>query len=160
MFIKIQDITGESVDDDHKDWIDVLSWSWGATQVATSHAGGGSGKGHASVQDFSFTKWSDTSSPAFAFSCLAGKHIPKAELQCTKAGGGDTPLVYLRIILSGVFVTSFQAGGAGTEDRLIDQISLNFAKIEYHFTTQTAKGGQGAKPNMSWDIKAGNGSIS
>ena len=45
MFIKIGDIKGESTDDKHKDEIDVLSWSLGATQSGTSgHGGGGDRK--------------------------------------------------------------------------------------------------------------------
>ena len=31
IFLKIGDIKGESVDDKHKDWIEVLSWSWGTS---------------------------------------------------------------------------------------------------------------------------------
>ena len=32
IFAKIGDIKGESLDDKHKDEIEVLSWSWGVTQ--------------------------------------------------------------------------------------------------------------------------------
>ena len=31
IFAKIGDIKGESLDDKHKDQIEVLSWSWGVT---------------------------------------------------------------------------------------------------------------------------------
>jgi len=43
---------------------------------------------------------------------------------------------------------------------MTNNISLNFAKVEYHYTEQTATGGQGAKPNVKWDVKAGKGSVS
>ena len=33
MFMKIDDIKGESVDKTHKDEIDVLAWSWGVIAV-------------------------------------------------------------------------------------------------------------------------------
>jgi len=32
MFIKIDDVKGESQDTKHKEEIDVLAWSWGLTQ--------------------------------------------------------------------------------------------------------------------------------
>src|SRR6476646_2600400 len=46
IFAKIGDIKGESLDDKHKDEIEVLSFSWGVTNHATmsSGAGGGAGK--------------------------------------------------------------------------------------------------------------------
>ena len=43
MFIKIDKIDGESKDAKHKNEIDVLSWSWGASQSGSFHVGGGGG---------------------------------------------------------------------------------------------------------------------
>ena len=31
-FVEVAGIKGESKDDAHKDWIDVLAWSWGMSQ--------------------------------------------------------------------------------------------------------------------------------
>ena len=45
MFIKIDDIEGESTDDAHGGEIDVLSWSWGMSQSGTTHTGAGGGAG-------------------------------------------------------------------------------------------------------------------
>ena len=45
MFLKMDGIKGESVDDKHKDEIDVLSWSWGMSQSGSAHMGGGAGAG-------------------------------------------------------------------------------------------------------------------
>ena len=52
-FLKIDGIPGESTDVNHKDEIDVLSWSWGVTQTGGS-GGGGGGAGKAAFQDFHF----------------------------------------------------------------------------------------------------------
>ena len=43
LFIKIGDIKGESLDDKHKDEVDVLAWSWGVSQSGSMHGGGGGG---------------------------------------------------------------------------------------------------------------------
>ena len=51
-FLKIEGIKGESLDSKHKDEIEVLSFSWGATQPGAFGGGGGTGK--VSAQDFSF----------------------------------------------------------------------------------------------------------
>ena len=46
-FLKIDGIKGESLDDKHKDEIDVLSFSWGVSQTGTLAYGGGGGEGKA-----------------------------------------------------------------------------------------------------------------
>ena len=63
MFIKIDSIKGESVDKTHKGEIDVLAWSWGVSNSGSAHVGGGAGAGKANVQDLSFTKYIDKSTP-------------------------------------------------------------------------------------------------
>ena len=51
IFAKLGDIKGESLDDKHKDEIEVLSFSWGVTG-SHSNPGGGGGAGKATFQDF------------------------------------------------------------------------------------------------------------
>ena len=162
MFLKIQDIPGESEDTDHNEWIDVLSWSWAMSQSANTHMGGGGGTGQASVQDLSVVKFCDKSTPALMHVCLTGKHISKAELQCTKASGSDKggSLAYIVMIMEDIVISSVATGGSGGEDRMTENCSLNFSKCSYKYTVQTDEGGEGATPTLEWDIKLGEGSIS
>lgn len=44
IFLKIDGIDGESMDDKHKNEIEVLSWRWNIHQESTMHAGSGLGK--------------------------------------------------------------------------------------------------------------------
>ena len=39
IFAKIGDIKGESLDNKHKDEVEVLSWSWGVSQSGSDHPG-------------------------------------------------------------------------------------------------------------------------
>jgi len=39
MFLKIDDIKGESVDDVHADEIDLKTWGWGMSQTGSTHSG-------------------------------------------------------------------------------------------------------------------------
>jgi type VI secretion system secreted protein Hcp len=151
MFMKIKEIKGEARDKTHKEEIDVLSWSWGMSNSGSAHLGGGMGAGKVNVQDLSFTKFIDKSSPDLMLHCCIGKHIPEATLTCRKAGG-DNPLEYLTIKLSDVMVTSVSTGGSGGEDRLTENVSLNFAKVEVAYKEQTATGGVGATPKMGYNV--------
>jgi type VI secretion system secreted protein Hcp len=152
MFIKIGDLKGEAKDKAHGGEIDVLAWSWGASNSGNAHMGGGQGAGKVNVQDLSFTKYIDKSSPdLFLFVCN-GKHIPEAKLVIRKAG--ETPLEYLSITMNDLIVTSVSTGGSGSEDRLTENVTLNFAKVKVNYVEQTEKGAAGAKPQMGWDIAA------
>jgi type VI secretion system secreted protein Hcp len=149
-FIKIGSIKGESKDKAHKDEIDVLSWSWGVSNSGSAQMGGGQGAGKCNVQDLSFTKYIDKSSPDLMLYCLNGKHVDKATLTVRKAG--ETPLEYLIINLEDLIITSVSTGGSGGEDRLTENVSLNFAKVKVDYKEQTEKGAVGATPGMGWNI--------
>lgn len=152
MFMKITGVEGESKDSAHKGEIDVLSWSWGMNQTGSGHTGGGGGTGKVSVHDLAFTKYIDKSTPDLMLSCCNGKHFSEAKLTVRKAG--ENPLEYLIITMQDVLVSQISPGGSGAEERLMEQVSLNFAKVKVDYTEQTSTGGAGAKPKMGWDIEA------
>jgi type VI secretion system secreted protein Hcp len=153
MFMKIGSLEGESKDSKHKADIDVLAWSWGMSNSGSAHVGGGAGAGKVNVQDLSFTKYIDKSSPDLMLACCNGKHFDKATLVVRKAG--ENPLEYLKINMEEIIITSVSTGGSGGEDRLTENVTLNFAKVKVEYEEQTKTGSGAAKPKMAWDI-AGN----
>jgi type VI secretion system secreted protein Hcp len=150
MFIKIGDIKGESQDSTHKDEIDVLAWSWGMSNSGTTHTGGGGGAGKASIQDFSFTKFTDLSTPDLMLSTLNGQHFDEATFVVRKAG--SQPLEFLKIKFKEVIVTSVSTGGSGGEDRLTENVSLNFAEVEVEYIPQKEDGTAGPSKKFTWNI--------
>lgn len=152
MFIKIDNIKGESQDDKHKGETDVLAWSWGMSQSGSMHVMGGGGSGKVNVQDLSITKWVDKGSTDLLLACCKGTHIKKAVLVVRKAG--DTPLEYLTITMEDLLISSVSTGGSGGEDRLTENVSLNFAKVKVDYIEQTQQGGAGEKPKMAWNIQS------
>ena len=151
MFIQIGDIKGESRDKTHKEKIDVLAWSWGASNSGNAHTGGGAGAGKVNVQDLSFTKYIDKSSAPLLGACCTGKHYDTAKLIVRKAG--DTPLEYLIIDLTEVMVSSISTGGSGGEDRLTENVTLNFAKFKLGYKEQAKAGSaQGGAIEFTYNI--------
>jgi len=140
MFMKIGDIKGESTDKVHKETIDVLAWSWGASNSGTTHMGGGGGAGKVNVQDLSFTKYLDAASAPLLLGCFKGTHYDKATLTVRKAG--DKPLEYLVIEMKEVLITAVSTGGSGGEDRLTENVTLNFAEVAFKYQEQDPKGGK------------------
>jgi type VI secretion system secreted protein Hcp len=155
-FLKIDGIEGESGDSKHKGEIDLESWSWGETNSGSHASGGGGGAGKVVMQDFHFVMKINKASPKLMLSCANGQHIKNALLTCRKAGKEQQE--YLKIKFSDLLVSSFQTGGAAGSSVLpTDQISLNFAKIEYEYYPQKEDGTLGSKVPVHWDLKANKG---
>ena len=152
MFIKLGDVGGEATDQVHKGEIDVLSWSWGMAQSGTTHMGGGGGSGKVSVQDISLTKYVDKASPKIMMACCNGKQYPEALLTVRKAG--ENPVEYIKIKMKDLIITSVTTGGSGGEDRLTENVTLNFAKVSVDYTPQKKDGTADGPITMSWDIEA------
>lgn len=152
MFLKIKGVEGEANDKAHKASIDVLAWSWGMSNSGSTHVGGGGGSGKVNVQDVSFTKYIDSSSNALIKACCDGTHFDDALLTVRKAGGKE-PLEYLKIVMKEVMVVSVSTGGSGGEDRLTENVTLNFAEFKLSYQPQDEKGAKkGGEKEVGWNI--------
>jgi type VI secretion system secreted protein Hcp len=151
IFAKIGDIKGESVDDKHKNEIDVLSWSWGVTQSGSMGHGGGGGEGKAHFNDFNFTHNVDKASPVLLKACATGEHIKEATITVRKAGKGQQE--FLIIKMDGVLVTAVTEDGSEEGDRL-ETVSLAFAKVDLEYRPQKSDGSLDAGIHFKYDIKA------
>ena len=130
---KVRDAANRSTsasDDKHKNWIDIESWSWGASYVGSANGGvwkttdGGAAKREASAPSISevvVTKNQDASSPA-----LMKAVKPKRGQLTNKTNHGGTE--YYKIELENILVSSVQGSGG---DRPMESLSLNFTKITY-----------------------------
>jgi type VI secretion system secreted protein Hcp len=153
MFINMgATIKGESRDKAQgpKGDIDVLAWSWGMSQSGTTHTGGGGGAGKANFQDVSFTKYVDSATNALMTALAKGSHIPKCVLLVRKAGEGQQR--YIEITMEECLVTSLSTGGSGGEDRLTENVTLNFAKVKFSYAPQDAKGAVAADKDFVYNI--------
>lgn len=132
MFLKIEGVEGESQSRGHEKWIEIESFSWGATNSGgQAHgAGGGGGAGKVSMHDISFVHAYDKASPKLLESCCQGRHIKSAILSVRKAGSEQHD--YLIYKLTDLLVSSLQVGGTSNEAPA-EQVSLNFSKFEITF---------------------------
>ena len=152
-FLKIDGIEGESQDSKHKGEIELFSWSFGATQGGTSAGGGGGGAGKVSMQDFHFVMRANKSTPKLFLACAGGDHIKNAVLTCRKAGKDQQE--YLKWTFSDFLVSSYQTGGSASSDVVpMDQISLNFSKIQTQYQEQKPDGTLSGAISAGWDVKA------
>ncbi|WP_337030512.1 type VI secretion system tube protein Hcp [Pantoea agglomerans] len=151
MFMRVEGATGESKDSNHKNWTDIISFSWGAEQPGNMSVGGGGGSGKVCFKDLTVVSNIDKSAPAILKHCASGKHISKIELSACKAGG--VQIEYARITLEEVLVTSVNYTGAGSDDRVGMEYKFQAARVKQHYWEQTDTGSRGAESSATWNIK-------
>lgn len=145
LFLKLDQIDGESTDSQHKNQIVLESFGWGLTSPGTS-TGGGGGAGKAVAHDFTVTKLVDKASPLLMSHAVMGKKIAAATMTARKAGK-DQQIEFLVIKLNDVIVTSMQ--DTGNDQLPVEQVSFAFHTISVEFKSQT-----GSPTTFSWDLKA------
>jgi type VI secretion system secreted protein Hcp len=152
IFAKLGDIKGESLDDKHKDEIELLSWSWGVTNSKPHATGGGGSSGKATFHDLSFTHKIDKASPLLMKGCATGQHLKEATITRRKAGKGQQE--YLVIKMNDVVITSVaeEDGGGGSGE--VETVTLAFAKVDLEYRPQKSNGTLDAGIHFKYDIKA------
>lgn len=149
LFLKIPDIPGESQDETHKDEIEVLSWSWGQSQVGSMAIGGGGGAGKVNMQDFNFTMYTSKASCKLMKACATGDHIPTATMTARKPGG--EPYDYLIFTFTDLLITSYNTGGSG--EIPVENITFNFAAIDVKYNLQDAAGKVANAGSFGYNLK-------
>jgi type VI secretion system secreted protein Hcp len=154
-FLKVENIPGESLDDGHKEWIEILSYSWGIDQpVSGSVSSQGSlSAERANFQPFSIVKALDIASPKLALACASGEHFPTATMQICRAGGDKQ--LYMEYKMTDVMVNSYRPGGHGGGEALpVEQVSFSYGKIEWKYVQTKVEGGKAAgNVAAGWDLK-------
>ena len=151
MFLKIEGVSGESKDTNHKDWTDLESFDWGADQSGSMSRGGGGGAGKVNFNDLTVVCAIDKAAPTILKNCAVGQHISKVEVSVCKAGG--TQIEYSRTTLEDVLVTSVKFIGAQDSDVLKIRYAFQAAKVKTQYWEQSDKGSKGAEVQMAFNIK-------
>jgi type VI secretion system secreted protein Hcp len=88
-FIIIKGIPGESTDDKHAGWIELLSYNFGCSQSGSGQmsATGAHSGGRADFQDFSFSHIASKASPKLMLALANGTHIDEINIELCRATG-------------------------------------------------------------------------
>jgi len=150
----VDNLPGEAKITTHKDWIEVLSMSFGVKNTASVGLGGiTSGKSQAG--ELELTKYVDSSSPALFLKCAMGEPASELKLEFERLGGGGTPVVTYRVTLNNVIVTKVEADASDGEV-LTETVSFAYQKIKVEYYKLDAKGSVSGQPTtVNWDF-AGN----
>ncbi len=161
-FLQIDGVEGESPDQQYPGLIQLQSWQWAEENSGRWGFGSGGGAGKVEMKDFEFRMVTNKASPKLFLMCATGDHIPQARLICRKSGGSQ--LDFMTVTFSNCLVSSFTTIGnlpgematkfGQTETVLpVDEIKINFARIEVEYKEQRNDGTMGAVIKAGYDLK-------
>ena len=151
IFAKIGDIKGESLDDKHKDEIEVLSWSWGVTNAGATPTGGGACGGEGELPRSLVHPQDRQGLPGADEGCATGQHLKEATITRRKAGKGKQE--FLVIKMNDVLITAVTDSDEQRRGNL-ETVTLAFAKVDLEYRPQKADGSLDAGIHFKYDIKA------
>lgn len=153
-FLKIDGIPGESTDEKHKDWIEILSFTHGLAQKSspTASTAGGATSERVQHQDLTIAHLMDKASAKIYEACCTGKHIKDVTIELCRAGG--TKQKYMEIKMEQVVISAVSMSGADG-DFPAETVSFNYGKIKWTYTQQKrADGTGGGNVSAGWDLTA------
>jgi type VI secretion system secreted protein Hcp len=144
IFLLLSDVEGESTHPEFRGAIEVLAWSWGALQSDMSQP-----NTTCSINDLSITKYADQATPELILACCSRRLLPRARLVCQGVSGAP----YFGLDLDSVMVTSISLGASAGEDRMTENVALNFASFHVTYASQVEDGTIGPVVGpLGWDV--------
>jgi type VI secretion system secreted protein Hcp len=152
-YCKIDGVQGESSDDKHSEWIEILSYDHGIDQPtsATASSAGGGTTGRCEHRDYSIVKYIDRASPKLYELCSSGKHINEVTIEFIRSSGDK--LKYLEVKMEKVVISSVHPGGSkNAESFPTEAVSFNYGTIKWVYTQQKRDDGSpGGNVTGGWD---------
>lgn len=131
IYVKYEGIDGDATHEQHKKWLDIGNLTWGVGRGISTPVGSAMNReaSEPHVSEVTLTKLMDASSPKFFTEACTGKQGKKVVIHLVTTGSpGDT---YAEYTLTNVLVSGYSVSTSG--DRPVEQISLNFTKIEVKY---------------------------
>jgi type VI secretion system secreted protein Hcp len=156
MFLKVPNAPGESTDATHTGDIEVLSFSWGASNPSSAISlGGGGGTSNGVFQGLNLVKRVDKSTPKLLLMVMNGAR--QATVTFYVRSRGPSPVEFLKLTLTNVIVSGVQLAGQPAADNLTESLSLTFSKAKIDYIPINPDGSAGALVTSNWDSQTQTG---
>ncbi len=151
IFFTIDGITGESTKSGAEGWIEIFSFSNGASNPSSVSFGTGSGAGKVDLSSISFQKQLDIASPYLFANCCSGAHVDTGCMIVRESTGATTTQVYFQYDLTEVFIDSISWGGAAGGGKPSESLSVSAKSIMVTYTPQNSDGSLGTQIPKGWN---------
>jgi type VI secretion system secreted protein Hcp len=150
VFLKVDGMPGDSIDDTHKDWIDILGVGSGVILPIDTLMPGGIITEKPTFKDIEVIKYVDKATPKLLLACAEGTIIKQVIIEFCQSTG-DKHLI-LQFKLSNGIVSKVASSFDQTSKKMTEIVSFKYAKIEWtcwQFNTDT---GEWTSVSSGWDL--------
>ncbi|MCA0174831.1 MAG: type VI secretion system tube protein Hcp [Proteobacteria bacterium] len=135
-------IKGEASEPGHLDDIELTGWSWGMDATTAAYA---KGAVNTSLREMVLHKRTDRATTALMAALRNNEPLKRVTLTGRKAGGGDTALDFLKIVLEQARLTAHSLTATPGSDAYEEVFHLSFLKVSVTYLPQADTGsGAGA----------------
>jgi type VI secretion system secreted protein Hcp len=116
--------------------IDILSFSFGASQTAVIGVGSSGGEarsGRANLHDVSIMKVADKTTPLLFDDCATGNYLKTVDIIYDKPMG-DSQEDYFKIHMENALITSIQI--SGSNENPVESVSFAYSKIKVSYNPE------------------------
>ena len=177
-YVKFEGIDGESQNEGHEGWSEIVSFSQGIHKPDSGATGSTRRRGDVVLEDIVLVKQLDKSSPKLAEAICKGKVFPKVEIHLTGPSEGSTCSgTFYSYELKNVIITSYEVSGsnplayalvtpapdvtmpsagpfiAQAVDAPMEEMSLNFEEIKVTYTECGSSGMAKGNVEYSWKVE-------
>ncbi len=154
IFLKLDEIEGESADAHHKGEIELIGWTWGLAEPAaggsSARASGGASAGKLIVRDIAIEKHTDLASALLMLFAAEGKLIANGVITNRRATGGE----FLILKMTDILVTSVAQATTIEANQVAETITLAFRKVEVEYRPTLTNGTLAPPTVFGWDLGA------
>ena len=145
VFLTINGITGESQKSGAEGWIEIFSFSNGASNPSSVAFGTGSGAGKVDISSISLQKQLDIASPNLFQNCCNGTHASTGSMIVREATGSTTTETYYQYDMQEVFIDSISWGGAAGGGKPSESLSVSCKVLSVTYWPQNSDGSLGSR---------------
>ena len=158
-YIEFDGIKGNSLDEKHKDWIDIQSFSQNITRPSTAgKTGVARSRASAVLSDVHITKLMDKSSAKLIQAVASGQIFKTVKIDlATSVGSKGERTVFWKWELKNVIVSSYDLSGTAGDggDVPMESIALNCEEIKWIYVDLDKEGKSTGNIDASWKVEEG-----
>jgi type VI secretion system secreted protein Hcp len=153
IFLKLDGVQGSSQASGHVGWIEILSFSFGVSEPATTGTatGGGGSRAKPDFSTLNVMKLADRADVPILQRLLTGRVISTATLDIVSTNGEARPEVVDQVKLTNAIIEDLQTSGANATPSV--SLSIGFEKIQLVTNLYGADGAAAGTESVTYDLR-------
>jgi len=151
IYMQVKGIDGNVTAKGHEKWIEIYDFSFSVDRAISTQPGNTADReaGDPDISEIEIKKLLDSTTPKLFGEATVGKSIEQVKIDFVKTG--DSLTTYMEYTLTDVMFSTYSVSADGG-NMPVENLSLNFAKIEMKFTPSDVKDAAQSAQSAGYDL--------